>query len=557
MKYSILFSSLFLVLTLLSAIQVQTVDAVSYYNLLQNPSFTTYSEYIEDGSFESALWLQGSEYGDWNVTDDGIGEVYITNSVPVHTGVYSLYQSGGNSATEYAYYNLTYSGEVLGADIFNFTFWTYGDYSGDQLYVRFCYTDATFDTATVTIASGSWTQHCVVDDIDDSKYLYQIRFIDTDADACYYEIDDVSMLVDDGDAQSDMDFGSEPWMSGGYSVLGVTVSIVDRVGFTSGSGVGRIDNYCAYISQSDGYYIMQWVDQIAVEEVRYINVYVKSSIGSTMEIQLNVRYTDGTADVRYEDYACDGTWTEINFGHSFLDDGKYIDAIAFGVEDPDGTLGIGDDFGGSMLFDDAGLWCSEPSYNSRFDYSVSPSPIEKAYTYCKIYNYQPYTFTFYFYNVTDGGLDANGTYLISTDFGMVNGSMTLGTFSVQLAKRTYATSPYEVEIMSILISTSTETYRTDITMFFYPVSGDGSASDGGVTSEWRSTGDVSNFFTIFAVIGLPAFVIGAVTKSPMGMVAGLVLGVGAGYMATMIDMWAVFLFGVAMVTLFLASWKMR
>lgn len=87
--------------------------------------------------------------------------------------------------------------------------------------------------------------------------------------------------------------------------------------------------------------------------------------------------------------------------------------------------------------------------------------------------------------------------------------------------------------------------------------GDPVGSGSSSSSAYDYVEDMTNFAMVFFVLGIPSFVLFVVSKSPMGMMVGLVLGAGAGYTAGLVEFWLMLLIAVAMIALFLVSWRAR
>lgn len=501
----ILILSLFFI-CIIPLIFSNNADAISYYNWLDNPSFVQYTEYIEDGSFESGLFEQGSEYGDWNFTDTGSSNPTISLVNP-HTGVYSCLLATG--ADDSPYYNLTYAGGVLGADIENITFWLGGNpTSTEQCGLYVYYTDATYDTDTYTATQNVWTQYSCIDIINPVKYVIRIMFTDTDSDSYTYYFDDVSMLVDDGGGQDMIDSASEPWSSSG---INGNIEMVDDF--------GRIDDYSVAFTEESSLWVHQRINYLMVDNCHFIEcyVYVESEAVEIEDIVCEVSYSDGSTDYRHKDFSAYDSWVNINFGSTWLDSGKFITNIWFKPysigEDGVYNSALDYSFTGTVYIDDCGLWSTiEDTGISRLVFSLSPTSINKGSNWFMAYSGVEYTMSFTYYNSTTEELNVNGTYTIHDNFGETVGSFTNSVFTYQMDKRNFNASPYTAEYMTVRVVSGNEIFQLFITCWWYPESTNPNSSSGGSTINDVSGDFMINFFTlgIFLLV-IPISITGAIT----------------------------------------------
>lgn len=432
----------------------QNVNATSYYNWIQNPSFQTYINYVEDGSFESGSFDSGIVYGNWSSPSGFTIETNNPNS-----GIYNVVC---DTNPKYLWYNLTspYT-EILGVDIVELSFYQNSDYTGLDYRIEIHYNDATSDNTGTIQSVNTYTYFDVSDYINNSKYV--VAFCVYTENLAGFEIyfDDFVLSVDDGEGQDEIVFGGN-----NYWQLGQTSSSYAPYFGNINTVFGRIDNTsCQLDSPSETYKIIQYIDFLDSNSIHYINLYTYGAdVGDGEGIKIKLLYSDGSVDEKTVLATGDGSsWEELNFGKSWIDSGKYITLIYI--------YPVFDSEAGSFNIDDVGIWCSIPYGYSKFQFTISPYPIEKGSYDFDAYSETTYTFTGYFYNVTDLSLSINGTYQIGDSFGLHSGDMTNGLFSLQLNKRTYTASPYTLETLSVTIVTDNEIFNVNIRAYWYPVSG--------------------------------------------------------------------------------------
>lgn len=453
-----IFLSLFFFVSFSMIFLVNNVNAQEYYNHVLNPSFKIYPDYCEDGGFESGGFDNGLVYGNWSNVEGGS----VSTTSP-HSGVYCgrIYVDGVGVNT----INYTLSSEytnLLGADIENVTFYLRRIQAFHSFKVQVYYSDASYDEHTYSTTVSSWVQCSFIDYINDAKYVqyFKIILLSVPLTIDYGYIDDVSILVNDGEGQDEITVNSEPWNLGA-SDFQYNFGEINTV-------TGRTDSYSVQMSGATGYILAQRMDYIDTNYIEFINCYVLNfDVAEGDGLSVTVVYSDRTESWKTKYVTGDGTsWEEINFGKSFIDSNKYIIRIVFRIISDDNYSGA------SALMDDVGLWVSYPLGFSKFDFSVSPYPIDKTSYSFSAYCESQYTLNCYYYNITDYGLNINGTYQLSTSYGVDSGNMVNGFFSIVLDIRHFTTSPYKLETFSIIIITDDEIFNTELNVYWYPVTGD-------------------------------------------------------------------------------------
>jgi len=449
---------------------VNQVNAVPYYNWVQNPSFATYVNYVEDGGFESGSFESGLTYGNWSIY---VGTPDIDTDSE-YSGVYGL-NSGGQS--ESAIYNLTspYT-EILGADIVELSYYIIqlNEGEGDYARVNIYYSDDTTNELLEDTTFNEWVKADFTDSIEDTKYV--VAFEVSGDSGCLVHIDDVVLLVDDGEGQDSIGFETEPWGLGSSSYSG-------NFGYWN-KVTGRLDTTSIQFSGiSTSAKILQNLNYVDTDYINYINVYVYGADVSEYEgVTCSLVYSDRTTDEKTVYATGDGSsWENLNFGKSWVDSNKYIIQIRFSLASTDGI----NDF----LIDDVGLWLSVPTNFTKFSFSISPQPISISSFDFKAYSKTSYTINCYYYNETTQELNINGTWQISSSFGIDSGDMTNGFFSSSLDERQYSTSPYHLEHISITIIAEDTVFNIEISAYWYPVSGGVDTGDAEQTASL-----MTNFF---------------------------------------------------------------
>jgi len=521
-KTKFLIFPIFLGLILGMVFSINNVNAQSYYNWIVNPSFVTYNNYCEDSGFESGSLESGVIYGNWS----GDSETISTDNP--NTGIYSARFSYNINPFIYVFsseYNNT-----LGADIQKFSWYQYGSTTADYDLIIY-YSDGSNTTYDGSADYGEYTKIDITDEIEDSKYIWKFGF--------YYQtgsgtsgiryFDDFIFLVDDGGGQDSIVFGgNNDWQLGQTSD-----DTAPNFGYLD-TTLGRLDNTsCKMNTYTKNHNIIQYIDFLDSDMVHYINLYVYGAdIAYNEGLKIRLLYSDGSIDEKTVYVTGDGSsWEELNFGKNWIDSNKYISLIyIFGTSSMSYWI---------FSIDDVGIWCSIPYGYSKFAFTISPYPIEKGSYDFDAYSQTIYTFTGYFYNVTDLSLSINGTYQLSDSFGLHVGNMTNGLFSLQLNKRTYTGSPYTLEYLSITIITEYEIFNVDIGAYWYPVSGEIEIPDVDVSSDL-----ILNFFMygiFFLAIPLTVSVsVGGATNSSLGITTfiGAETLMGAiGLSIGLIDLW--------------------
>lgn len=472
---------LFSVLILGIFLTPNNINADSFYNWIQNPSFVQYTNYIEYGSFENAEWEEGEIYG--NFTAGGSPPDFSLTKA--NTGQYSLYYTVGESM----FYNFTDSYEVLGSDVSSFTFW-YNDVSNDDVRLTIYYTDETNDLYDITTVTGEiWTEYDATSLIDDSKTVDRI---DITCISDYFYLDDVVFMVDDGEGQDSLSFDTYPWKVSGQRSSDYSLNdIVDLE-----TGFGRTDSSSLRYEHEDGEVTVQGIGYLDTNLIHYVDAYVYTATSTSLYIECVLEYSDGTEDSKYVYFNTNGSWTYVNFGVSWIDNNKLVDSIYFAVSVYSYYTGTYQSFNGVVYIDDVGLWSSVPRGYSRFTFDLVPVSIDEGITYFKAYSQNNYIMNCYVYNET-GYLSQNGTYTFSDSFGVKDGDITNGFFDVQLDIRTFTTSPYKLENIVINCIFDDEILTVSILAYWYPV--------GGGTDEGIDTGDAEetgNFILNFFMYGL-------------------------------------------------------
>lgn len=523
---SYLFFALMVVVLLVS---VSSVGAQSYYNHIQNPSFLANTNYVEDGSFESGVYNSGLTYGNWS------GDAVFSLSAE-HSGIYGLFVD----TDDYAWYNLTSDYYVLGADIEVFTLYARNTYTNVNLHVWIYYSDDSSTDVSIPTTT-SWAKFDIAGDVVDAKTVVAFKIIQSSAWEEYVDV--VNMIVDDGEGQDSISMNTSPWCIGG--TYGYNFGHLNTV-------TGRLDTSSVQLSGYDSYLLIQDIGYVDSDYVQYVNCYVLGAdVADGDGITCSIVYSDRSTSENTKYVTGDGSsWEELNFGQSFVRSDRYIVQIRFNLESDDGTAV-------AIFMDDVGLWVSYPYGFSRFTFALSPSPIVKGEFDFDAYQGVSYTFFGYVYNVTSDALDENGTVTITDDNGVRSRSLVNGQFNYTMEARSFVGGAYRMESIGVVISIPDASEIISVTISAYWYRTGVSGGDDSYSGAFSWVSPLGDFFVVFAVIGLPAMVFGAVTKSPMGMVAGLVLGASAGFGAGILDFWVLLLVSVAMVVMFLVSWRAR
>lgn len=516
---SLVVLSLFFVLSI--AFLTNGVNGQTYYNWLESSSFSSLSDYCEDGSFESGAFLTGNEYGNWSGTGD-------FQASPVVTGSYSLELREG-SPDEYATYTLA-GDPILGADIEELSYYAYHEGGGGgTLEWEIHYDDATSDSDWHYVNFAQWDQYDITDEINVAKYVDWIKLeaVNYGGSGDIFAIDDVVLMVNDENGQTEITYNTSPWyLSSSY--------VVNNFGYIN-TVLGRLDSTSVQFSGSVTYHLIQDIDYLPVNNVHFIDAYVytNGSDFTSYGFTCKVIYADRTTDTKTiypEDN--DETWEYLNWGQAWLHDDKLIIQVHFYRADSS-----------TFLLDDFGVWADVQAGLGRFSFTVSPNPIDITSVGFDGYATVEYTINGFVYNST-GGLSENGTWQLTDSFGLHNGNITEGLFTFDLDARSGAGS----ENLGFVFIIDSEVVQVTLTVNWY------SPGDSEPGTDFYAE-DLAGAIVILGVIFIPGLMLGAMVKSMMGFIAGSVIGTIAGTVGGVVPFYALILIGVLLVVILFASRK--
>ena len=507
---------------------------INYYNHIQNPSFLSMSNYIEDSGFESGLFEQGLVYGNWTVEGQSIPASILLDYG--HTGLYGLSFGEAGASSSYIFAE-EYNG-TLGSDVEKFYFFGYSGGASTEMKVQFNYTDSSISWFAYECGVAmSWIKIDVLaeENLHASKYIQSIKFVLYTTG--YFRIDDVYFLVDDGGGQDSLGKYTTFWYREAKNPL-YTVSSID-MGFNS--TFGRLDNSSVYSRLYHKAYLRQSINYLDTDYIHYVSGFFYSNYGSEVGIRCIIGYTDGTISYKIENISADSTWEYVNFGKSFINTNKYINKVSFDVYSY-----ISD----AVYFDDVGLWASVELGYTRFGYTLSPYPISISYTSFHAYQQVQYIMSCYLYNAS-GGLSENGTYQFSDNMGFTTGDFENGIFSYVLTKRV-STQNFDEEITITIILTE-EVINFQISATWQYVE----AEDGvDVTSEV-----ITNFMFLFIFIFVPSLFLAGITATVgipiVGFISGLTMMTSIGKIVGIVPLWFLFVMVLVVALLILAMIKGR
>lgn len=533
MKKTLIFLPLFLgILLIISSILIPPVSATtSYYNHLQNPSFVYYTDYIEDGSFESGEFQPVVEYGNFSGT--GSYELNYPN-----TGLYNIQLD----SDEYLDYNLTTP--LLGSDI------VYAGFYGKMVVnvninVTFFYDDDTH-SSNASYAVNTWyTEVYFTDLLTVAKTVVMIRILRASGGVFY--LDDMVLLVDDGDGQDSISATTKPWgISGSRSPIFSASDVLDIV-----DDFGRLDSYSLRYENEDGLGAGQGIQYLDTDLIHFVDCYVYTADSTELYIECYLTYSDGSYDTKYEYFNTNGTWTYINFGQSWISEGKLIKSCFFFVSVYNSFTGTHHAFDGKIYIDDVGIWSTVEYGFTRFSFSIIPFPIESGISYFKTYCQTTYTMNINIYNSTSGEMDEEGDWYLSDAFGSQSGEMENGFFQITLNKRTYTISPYTLETIALTVITNSSVFNVELLSYWYSI-------EGGSVTDLDST-VTSDFMFLFIFIVIPSMFLAVILKSVgipvIGFLAGLTIMSSIGNIVGIINVWFLFVMVLVCALLILAMLK--
>jgi len=540
-KTKIVFPAFLGILLMISLLFTSPVNAtISYYNHIQNPSFLSYSNYIEDGGFESGSFESGVLYGNFSIFT---GSPSITTDRS-NTGVYSFY---GEGTTNLGIYNFTSPyNNILGADIVSVTAYYYQMEAGiNYAYMMFYYSDDTSLEVNLNATLNNWVEVDFTSYVNNAKYLIAFSF--GGGSGCQMGVDDVVLLVDDGGGQDSLSSDSTPWKAGGQRSSGYSLNdIVDIV-----DDVGRLDDYSLRYANEDGMGVLQGIPYLDTDLVHFIDCYVYTSDSTELYIEVLLTYSDGSYDSKYEYFNTNGTWTYINFGQSWISSGKTIKRCSFHVSVYSSYTGTYHAFNGEIYIDDVGIWSSVEYGFTRFSFSIIPIPIESGISYFKTYCQTTYTINVNIYNTTSGEMDEEGIYYYSDAFGSQTGDMINGFFQIVLNKRTYTLSPYTLETIALTVTTNSSVFSVEILSYWYPTEG--------VSVTDIDTTVTTDFMFLFIFIVIPSMFLAVILKSVglpiIGFLSGLTIMSAIGNTVGIVDLWFLFVMVLVVILLILAMMK--
>ena len=542
MKKTITLFSFFLIFLLITInFSINDVNAVSYYNHIQNPSFLSYSNWCEDGGFESGEFDSGVKYGNWSE-----GDATATFSlVEPNTGVYCMRLSGMEVSV---WYNLTDDYSVLGADIVSFTF--YFKYDTENIKVKIHYSDYSFDFIDGFGIEGSvWFLRDVTSTINDAKYVVAFEVVTVNQGVPVAWLDDFVLLVDDGGGQDSLSMTTQPWyMLGTYPSSQIYIS----------DSFGRLDNSSLRLSMSTTYRVGQYISYLDSNYIHFVSCYAYSALNASeydMGITVTILYSDRTTNTKTKYLeAEDASWEYLNFGSSWIDSNKYIIQIRFSVAETDLSPEK------TIYIDDVGLWASVAYGWSRFSFTLSPNPISKGTFDFEAYQNTIYTFCGYVYNISNGEMNENGTYSFTDSFGYKSGNLVNGQFNVTLSKRK-STSDVMTEMIgvTIVIPESGEVLGFTITGYWYKTEVEEPPEK--EVEDFFGTAEGQNWMLLFIMLFVPTMVLVGGLKDyvppHISFVCGfsLMVGVTRTTMPKLMPLWLLFVCVIVIALLLFATVK--
>lgn len=535
MKTRVFISLIFL--SLLSSLMIipDGVVGQSYYNWLDNPSFNPALNLIEDYSFESGAFSTGTTYGNWSAS---VNSPTISTDAE-RTGVYGLklYYGGTNTVASKYEFAEDYN-ETLGADVIELSFWTKQYGSGDAIWIRIYYSDASYDDSDIyTTVTSTWEKIDVTEFIDGAKFIWKIEIRSNGTNPSFY-VDDVTFSIEGADSQTELSTVSSPWYLAG--VVGSNyVGIVDDFGNT--------DNYsCRFSSYSyDNYKIIQDMDYFDAELIQYIECYAYSEVNASeavLGIQCQIAYTDGSVDEKEKFLTVETpSWELLNFGQAWIDDTKYIQSIRFKLAD--------DSMSQTIWIDDCAVYVEEGQGASRFTWTTSPEPQEKTTAFARLYQGTTYSIFCTVYNAT-GTAEQNGTATYTTREGSSTTDILLGEFNFTLSPRNAIGDIFEYIGITMELGEgipADEVLVVTIQIQWEKAGSGTGGGDGGVGEDGLIS---SQFMTSFVIIGMvvlmPSLVlagIGSTINASMGIISfigGLTLMSSISLAINVVNEWFMF-----------------
>lgn len=524
-SFSLLFVSVFLI-----GVVTEPVSALSYYNWVRNPSFEYNTNLIEDAGFESGLENQGNLYGNWSTEASSEITTQYANG-----GIWCAESNITNGAV---WYNFTEP--ILGADVEAFSCYALCFGGSNDFRVRVYYSDDSYDYDDFTDAGLIWVfEDDLIDVIDTMKYVvaFNVEAISSYA----YWFDDFVFTVYDGssgESQLSVGYNTEPW----YFSIGADWDnpnqineVVEYSNFGDNSLQFNIDE-----SGESTYVLTQVIDWLDSDSVHFLDMYVLMDVADTCEINVLVFYDGGDSSTKHYDYTGTGSYQQINFGNNWIYDDRIITNLCIWFDEVDGTV---------LYLDDVGLWCDLPKGQSRFDYTISPMPIN-GYNGFTVNLYYGVQYRFYCQLTTyEGYENENGTFSVTHRSGVVNGTVLNGAFNFLIPVRTGTSD--SSEYVGITMVTDDEVIQVTISVT-WRYSGSPYEQSGGTEGSESVTDSVDfwNYIVFFAIMfAPPAIVAGAGAKDGWGAQGFLVtLGITtiAGVMYLQLPFYVVFLVGIGM-----------
>ena len=527
-KTKILFPIFLSILLISSFFFTPSVNAtISYYNHIQNPSFLSFSDYIEDGSFESGEYNSGIVYGNWT------GGMDISTDNP-NTGIYSA-KFEYPSLTTLDYLFASDYNETLGADIIELSWYQDGTAGADYNFTVY-YSDDSFDFYDGSADYGSFTLVDVTSIINLAKYVWKFGFSYQDGSGTTGNrfFDDFCFLVDDGGGQDDITENSHPWFF---------ASIAPVVNGGLNTTYGRLDNSSAYTGYSNSLFpLQQPIEYLDTNYLHFIDLYASSDYGSDIGITVLVFLSDGTSATKTMNIEADGSWEYLNFGVSFVPDNKSITSIRINLDAKYETY---------VHFDDVGVWANVVFGYTRFGFSILPSPISKtSFNFVAHQNIQ-YTMNCYLYNET-GALAESGDFQFSDNTGFTTGSFENGTFSYVLTARVSVSAFTEQITVTIILTEEVLVFQVSASWYSLDVIPD-------VEPDPFTPTETSNFMFLFIFIVIPSMFLAIILKPVgipiIGFLAGLTIMTSIGRAVGIIDIWFLFVMVLVCILIILSMLK--
>lgn len=344
-------------------------------------------------------------------------------------------------------------------------------------------------------------QNASYSDVDVNLFVNKIEIIYSfKAYDSFLFIDNVVLMRLGGDGQTTIDTSSTPWYSGS--------------GF---HGINTLDSYsggaCAYLGYGifSNNKIVQDINFLDSNKIVNFDMMIKTDNSSSTVFKVVFVYSDRTTSTLLSNALTSASgWVNWDASSAILTN-KMLIQVQIGVLSGAEACYV--------YVDSCNLEASVISSQSRFSWSITPSPVSSSTFDFSAYQANNYTLICYVYD-NNGACTENGTYILQSVYDVEMGEIIGGVFTVSLSARPSQATFEEQIIISISVPSGTFVIQLTATWIF------NYEGDGGTDTILLQ--GIIQVIIIMVLIFIPAGV-GYYLMGSWGAFFGVNLGIVLGY----------------------------